>query len=567
MRTDLVVIGSGATGLSAAVTAAILGLSVVVIEKAPLLGGTSAWSGGWMWVPRNPLAVEAGIVESIEAPRAYLRAELGAAYDEAIVSMFLEQAPRMVAFLRQEAGLAFIAGNAMPDFHHRSDQAGRGGRSVCAAPYDGREMGKLLDRMRPPLDLVAPFGMGIASGADLQNFLDASTSLKSARHVAGRVTRHLRDMVTRRRGMHLVNGNALVGRLLKAGADHGVTYLTACPAEEILMQDGRVTGVRAGGRVIEATRGVVLAAGGFPHDPARQARLFPHQAHFSAAPRTNTGEGLRLGEQAGGEVRGDLSNAAAWAPVSLVPRGDGSFGHFPHLIERAKPGLIMVRRDGRRFGNEANSYHDLMQALFAATPAGEEPECWMICDHRFLRRYGLGRVRPFPFRVSPWIANGYLRRGRSLAALARASGIDAQGLMDTVTRFNQHAAAGEDPAFGRGEGPYNRIQGEARHTPNPCVAPLARAPFYALRIVVGSLGTFSGLRTDAQARVLGQDGAPIGGLFAVGNDMSSMMGGSYPAGGITLGPGMTFGYVAAHTAAGIPLDNNRMSSGEPSHAL
>ncbi len=557
MECDLVVIGSGATGLAAAVTAAALGLSVTVVEKDPKLGGTSAWSGGWLWVPRNPLAVEAGIVEDIEAPRAYLRAELGDAYDEAMVSMFLEQAPRMISFMRRETSVDFIAGNTIPDFHHLSDQAGKGGRSVAAAPYDGRKLGPLLHRMRPPLDLIAPFGMGIASGADIQNFFDASSKPKSAWYVARRILRHAWDMITHGRGMHLVNGNALVARLLKSGADLGVNFITNCPAREMIVQDGRVVGIKAGALTIMAARGVVLAAGGFPHDMARQAALFPHKAHFSAAPESNTGDGMRLGETVGGVVSTDLSNAGAWAPVSLVPRPDGSVGRFPHLIERAKPGLIMVRANGQRFTNEADSYHDVMAALFAATPQGEPPECWMLCDHNFQRRYGLGRARPFPFRIAPWIANGYLKRGNTIAELAKACGIDAGGLVATLASYNRHAVTGNDPEFGRGAGPYNRIQGEASHTPNPCVAPITQGPFYAVKIVAGSLGTFAALRTDEHARVLRQDGSPIGGLYAVGNDMSSMMGGRYPAGGITLGPGMTFGYVAAHDAAGVPLENNR----------
>ncbi len=247
--------------------------------------------------------------------------------------------------------------------------------------------------------------------------------------------------------------------------------------------------------------------------------------------------------------------------MSLVPRADGAVGRFPHLIERAKPGLIMVRADGRRFANEANSYHDLMQALFAATPAGEACEAWLVCDHAFIRRYGLGRVRPRPFPLRPWLRNGYLRRGNSPEALARACGISIDGLAATLRDYNRDAVHGQDPRFGRGGSAYNRVQGDAGHQPNPCVAPIVQAPFYAVRIVPGSLGTFAGIRTDAHARALDGAGKPIEGLYAVGSDMSSIMAGRYPAGGITLGPAMTFGYVAAHHVAGVPLDNNRTQAG------
>ncbi len=561
MECDLVVVGSGAAGLSAAVTAAFLGLEVVVVEKDAQIGGTSAWSGGWMWIPRNPLAVEAGIVEGVEAPRAYLRAELGNAYDESFVTALLEQGPRMVAFFRRETSLDFIAGNTIPDFHHASASASEGGRSVCAAPFDGRKLGKRLALLRPPLDLISPFGMGIASGTDLQSFLDIRRSSRAFLHAARRLSRHFRDLVLHGRGRHLVNGNALIARLLKSADDLKVRILTLSPAREILVEDGRVVGIVAGGAEIRARRGVVLAAGGFPHDLARKAAMFPHaptgREHFSAAPEANAGDGLRLGEAAGGEVRTDLNNAGAWAPVSLVPRPDGSVGRFPHLVERAKPGLIMVLPNGRRFANEADSYHDVMQALFAAVPPDEAPVAWMICDHAFQRRYGLGRSRPWPFPLRHHLGNFYLRRGDTIAELARACGIVPEALQGTVADFNRHAAEGRDPEFHRGETPYNRIQGEASHKPNPCVAPIAPGPYYAVKIVPGSLGTFAGLRTDAQARVLRPDGVPIAGLYAVGNDMSSMMGGRYPAGGITLGPGMTFGYIAAHHAASVPLDDNR----------
>lgn len=560
---DLVVVGSGAAGLAAAVTAAHLGLTVAVVEKRPRLGGTTAWSGGWLWIPRNPLAIEAGLVEDIEAPRTYLAAELGDAYDEAFVTALLEEGPRMVEFFRRETALDFVCGTTIPDFHDRSPGAGLGGRSVCAAPFDGRELGARIADLEPPLDLGAPFGMGVASGADLRHFFDARRDLGSALHVAKRLARHFLDLARYGRGMTLVAGNALVARLVKSADDRGVTFLTSTAARAPVLVDGRVVGLmvdgpRGPGRLM-TRRGVVLAAGGFPHDTARKARLFPHaptgREHHSAAPETNTGDGLTLGERAGGRVRDDLPHAGAWAPVSLVPRRDGTIGRFPHLVERGKPGLIMVRRDGRRFVDEADSYHDVMSALFATTPPGEPIEAWLICDAPFLARWGLGRVRPFPFPRRPWLRNGYLKRGRTLRDLAIACGIDPAGLEATVEAFNGPAREGRDPAFHRGESPYNRLQGDPGHRPNPCVAPIARGPFHAVKIVPGSLGTFAGLATDARARVLDRDGRPIPGLWAAGNDMSSMMGGRYPAGGITLGPAMTFAHLAARDAAAIePAD-------------
>jgi hypothetical protein len=254
--------------------------------------------------------------------------------------------------------------------------------------------------------------------------------------------------------------------------------------------------------------------------------------------------------------------AAALAPVSLVPRANpgsksnqGSVAHFPHLIERAKPGLIAVNVQGQRFTNEANSYHDFMQGLLATTPAGQAPEAWLVCDHAFIRYYGLGAVKPAPMLLSPWLKNGYLKRGHNLTELAKNCGINAQALQATVQRYNALAQDGKDRDFGKGETPYNRIQGDAiraaRHgLRNPCMGPITQGPFYAVKVVMGSLGTFAGLRVNDHAQVIDAHGQAIAGLYAGANDLSSMMGGHYPAGGITLGPAMTFGFIAAHHAAG-----------------
>ncbi len=279
---------------------------------------------------------------------------------------------------------------------------------------------------------------------------------------------------------------------------------------------------------------------------------------WSAASRGNTGDGLRLGESAGGVVANNLVQAAALAPVSLVPRADGSVAHFPHLIERAKPGLIAVTASGQRFSNEADSYHDFMQALLGATPAGQSVQAWLVCDHAFIRRYGLGAVKPAPMPLGSLLRNGYLKRGETLLALAQACGISAEGLQKTAQRYNLMARKGVDDDFAKGETPYNCIQGDAalaqqRGLPNPCMAPLERGPFYAVKVVAGSLGTFAGLQVNACAQVLDRQGQPIAGLYAAGNDMNSMMGGHYPSGGITLGPAMTFGFIAAQHVAGKTL--------------
>lgn len=552
---DVLVAGSGAGGLAAAVVAAHHGLSVVVAEKEPVFGGTTAWSGGWLWIPRNPLARRAGIEEDPDEPLAYLKGELGNRAADPRIPAFLANGPDMVAFFERNTAVQWIDGNRIPDFHDIPGSRS-GGRSVCAMPYDGRALGGHIARLKPPLDLVSLAGMGIAAGADMSHFFNATRSARSALHVAGRLARHARDLLLHGRAMQLVNGNALVARLVKSALDRGVILMENAPVTALRRNGGRVCGATLGAGVeIVARRGVVLATGGFPHDRGRIARLFDHApdgtGHFSAAPRSNTGDGMRLGETAGARIAADQADAGAWCPVSLVPLKEGGVAHFPHLVDRAKPGFIAVTPDGRRFVNEAGSYHDFMKALFAATPPDATPECWLICDHRAQRRFGIGWAKPFPFPLRPYRACGYLKSGHTLEALADACGLPAGALAETVARFNAHALAGDDPDFGRGRSPYNRIQGDSTHGPNPSLGALETGPFHAVRLVPGSLGTFAGLATDAEARVLDDNGAPIPGLYAAGNDMASIFGGHYPSGGITLGPAMTFGYIAARHMAGL----------------
>ncbi|SAK72413.1 3-oxosteroid 1-dehydrogenase [Caballeronia hypogeia] len=547
LECDVLVLGSGAGGLATAVTAATQGLSVLVCEKEDVFGGTTAWSGGWMWIPRNPLAARAGIVEDDDAPRSYLKSELGAHFDAAKTDALIEQGPRMVEYFERHTSMRFIDGNRVPDFH-TTPGAATGGRSVCAMPFDGRELGALIEKLRPPLAEVTIKGMAIASGQDLAHFLNATRSAKSAWHVTKRFATFAWHKLRHGRSMHLVNGNALVARLLKSAADRGVDLRTRARAVSLMREADRVTGARVEiegvMHEVRAHRGVVLACGGYPHDAQRQAHTFPYTPHWSAAPKSNTGDGIRIGEAAGAHFDASLEAAAAWAPVSLVPKAKGEDVAFPHLIERAKPGVIAVTRAGRRFVNEASSYHDFIAALIGTSPPGEEVCAWLVCDHRFQRRYGLGFAKPFPFPLAPYERAGYLKSAPTLAALAQQCGIDARGLADTVAAYNAYAKDGFDPQFHKGSTPYNRFQGDASHAPNACLAPIAAGPFHAVKILPGSLGTFAGLATDARARVLDASHAPISGLYAVGNDAASMMGGHYPAGGITLGPAMTFGYLA-----------------------
>ena len=556
---DVVVVGSGAAGLTAAVTAAAHGLDVVVLEKDAVCGGATAWSGGWLWVPCNPRSRAEGVLEDLDAARTYLRHELGPRYDEARVDALLAHGPAMVAFLESRAALRFVSGTRIADIHGRSPGAGTGGRSVAPQPYDARAMKPaLLALLRTPKVETSVFGMGVMAGPDLQAFLHATRSPRAFAHVARRLGRHALDLAIRRRSLWLVNGPALVARLLVAAEAVRVTIRVSSPAAELLVEDGAVRGVVVAGadgrETLVARRGVVLASGGFAHDVQLRGTLVPGVPGGGAAwalpPAGVTGDGVRLGMSAGARLATDVASPVAWCPVSEVRYRDGRVGLFPHIVDRGKPGIIGVLADGRRFVNEADGYHDYVTAMLAALPAGADPLSWLVCDHAFQRRYPFGLSKPFPVPVGPYLRSGYLTRAPTLRALAQACGIDADGLERTVDDYNRHARRGEDPAFGRGSTPFNRGSGDPSHAPNPCVAPIERAPFYAIRIRPGSFGTFAGLATDAHARVLDAAGNPVPGLYAAGGDQASVMGGHYPAGGINLGPAMTFAYVAALHLAG-----------------
>ncbi len=556
---DVLVIGAGAGGLSTAIAAKHHGLDVVVVEKAPVFGGTTAFSGGVLWIPGSPQARKAGIQDSREAVMRYMRAETGAFFDRPAVEAFVDRGPEMVEFFERETALKFIP-TLYPDYHPDVDGGVDIGRSILAAPFDIRGLGKDMDRLRPPLATITFIGMMFnSSNADLKHFFNATKSLKSATYVVKRLLTHIKELVLYRRGVMVTSGNALAARLAKSALDLKVPIHTATPARELLVEDGRVVGARVvgpeGERTIRARKGVVLAAGGFAHDLERIQRAYPHLRrggeHFSPVPTDNTGDGSRMAEQVGGTVPIRFASAAAWMPTSKVPNKDGSFGAFPHLLDRYKPGIIGVLRNGKRFTNESNSYHDVGAAMIEACKNDRETAMWLICDQATISKYGLGYAKPAPMPLGGFVRNGYLNKGRTLAELAQNAGLDPAGLEATVRQYNEGAVRGEDPEFGRGRTSFNRYLADPEQKPNPCVAPIGDGPYYALKLLVGDLGSFDGITTDVAGRVLGPQGGPIPGLFAVGNDRASVMGGNYPGAGITLGPILTFGYLTGRFMAGL----------------
>ncbi len=559
MEYDVLVVGTGASGMATAVTAASQGLKVLVVEKAPVYGGTTARSGGWLWVPGTHLAIEQGLHEPAGAARAYLQDQAGSHFDPARVDAFIENGPKAINFFASNTCVQFDMPPVFPDYHAEAPGGLQGGRSMVTRPFDARELGTHVKKLAPPVPELTVFGMMLGSGKELWHFLRAFKSMESFLFVARRFGLHFLDVLRHGRGMTLTNGNALAGRLAKAGMDLDIPVWLSSPVKRLLVEGGSVVGAvieHEGKRIeVRTRRGVVLACGGFPHDIERRKSLFPHaptgHEHFTPSPALNTGDGLRLAEAIGGWVDPSIPNAAAWCPTSLVPRKDGTQGVMPHFIDRAKPGVIAVTADGRRFANEALSYHDFVQHLVRVCKERSQADfsAWLICDHKHLREYGLGAVAPFPLPFGRHLRSGYLRRASTLAELALAIGVPAETLARQVETFNLDAASGTDSQFGKGSTAYNRYQGDSKVQPNPCMAPIAQGPFYSIKIVIGEIGTFAGLATDASCRVITRDRNLVPGLYAVGNDAASVMGGNYPGAGITLGPAVTFGYVAGMALA------------------
>ncbi|PKO66186.1 MAG: 3-oxosteroid 1-dehydrogenase [Betaproteobacteria bacterium HGW-Betaproteobacteria-16] len=556
---DLVVVGSGAAGLTCAITARKLGLDVVVIEKEPVFGGTTALSGGVLWVPLTHHGRAQNPGDSVQSVREFLQSETGRFYDSESVEAFIAHGPQMVDFLERETSMKFVP-TLYPDYHPTAPGGADVGRSILAQAYDIRGLGKDMDRLKPPLKSITFIGMMFnSSNADLKHFFRATKSLRSALYVARRLLNHVKELVLYRRAVQVTSGNALAARLAKSALDLGIPIVTSTPVARIAMVGDRANGVviETDGveRHIGASKGVVLACGGFPHDKKRIGEAYPHlqrgHQHLSPTPVSNTGDGCRMAESAGGHVDIRFPQPAAWMPVTRVDFGKGETGVFPHLLDRYKPGVIGVLSTGKRFTNESNSYHDVGAAMIEACETLPETAMWLVCDKRALASYGLGYVKPAPMPITPFLRNGYLLEGKTLWELASKAGIDPQGLEDTVRAYNQHAVKGEDPAFDRGGNSFNRYLADPDNKPNPCVAPMGSGPFYAIKLLVGDLGTFDGLQTSVEGAVLRRDGTVVEGLYAVGNDRASMMGGNYPGAGITHGPNMTFAYITArHIASG-----------------
>ena len=546
MQTDLLVLGAGAGGLAAALTAGIAGQRVVVAEKSEYLGGTMALSGGGIWIPANP---HMAATDSKDAAAGYLRRLLGNRFDAPLVDAFLENGPAMMRLFEDNtASVRFFAADFLTDYEPGVEGAAFG-RTVSMPHYDAAELGDLFEVLRPPLDQLTVLGGMQVDAGDLDPLIGRWRSWANFRHSARLALRHAADWVRSRRGRVLKSGNGVAARMIRAAADKGVIFLRNAPAHALVERDGRVVGamiqVDGVSTLVEARLGVVIATGGFAQDEDLRRRFIPYpEDHVSMLPAGNNGDGLRMAEAVGGRLGDPLPNNGCWTPISTHRRADGKVINYPHIfIDRSRPGSILVNAEGERFVNEAGHYQALGERVHAE---GAVP-CWLVASHGFLRRYGLGLVRPYE-STKRYIDDGYLFEAPDIQTLAHRLAIDPRNLKATVDRVNSDARNGQDTQFGRGDSVYDRTYGDPSMEGNANFGPLDRGPYYAIRIVPGDLGTFVGLQTDEHARVL-RDGEPVEGLYAAGLDMQSVMGGAYPGAGSMLGPALTFGYIAARHAS------------------
>ena len=552
---DILVVGSGAGGLLSALVAAENGAETLIVEKEDLWGGTSATSGAGIWIPASDQARAEGFDDKTEDAFTYVRALSADNVPDANIRAFVENAAPMLRWMGQHTDITYCA-FPYPDYHAENPGGSPTGyRTHMPLPMDGRQLGKDVETLR--------FASPAASLFGYLNWHFDETYILLFRakgwwwHLAKSLARYWFDWPFRfksRKDRRLTLGNALAGGLRMALNERNVPLWLESPLTELVEEKGRVVGavVQRGGKPIRisARKGVVLAAGGFDKNQQMRNENAPlyKTALFSGGTGGNTGDTIRAGQEVGADT---MNMHSAWAaPVFYVPGEDR--GRLC-TIERALPGCIMVNQKGERYLNEAASYHIVGQQMARREAEhGDASPTWFVFDHTYRHKYPVGPLLPL---VPDWAQNGMvktvLKKGGTIAELAADMGVDPAKLEGTITRFNANAAKGEDPYFRRGEAAYDKMYGDPSVTPNPCLRPIEKGPFYAMPIYPGDIGTNGGLKTDERARVLDSDGKPIGGLYAVGNNAASAMGESYPGAGVTIGPALTFGYVAVRDALGI----------------
>ncbi|NIF54137.1 FAD-dependent oxidoreductase [Burkholderia sp. Ax-1724] len=561
---DLLVFGAGAAGMTAALVADHEKLKVLLCEKTGMVGGITSTSGGTTWVPGTKLSVDAGVPDSVDDARRFLQSVVGERGGDEAREAFLQSGPQAIEELTRISEVRFVAAAAHPDYVN-GPGAAYGGRALAPVAFDARVLGKAFARVRPPRKEFMGLGGMMVARNDLNALLAPFATLANFRRTLAVVGRYAMDRLRYPRGTQLVMGNALAARLYYSLLKRHVEVRFDTPLVELVREDGRVTGAivatpGGGRRRIGARRGVVLATGGITRHPTLRNQLFPAGARgLSLAPQTHTGDGVDRAHQVGAKVENGGDSPGLWMPCSIQRARNGSAGEdsvWPHIIlDRAKPGLIAVNSRGERFVNESNSYHDFVMGMLRdaqnSNGNGASVPAHLIVDAAFLHEYGLGLLMPGrgAGRIAEFERSGYLVKGNTLDELAAKLQIDAAGLACTVESYNRDAANGNDPAFERGSSPMSRFNGDARQQPNPCIRPIGAGPYYAVTVWPADLACSAGLSGNANGEVIDEAGHVIPGLFACGNDLSSIFRGTYPGPGTTLGPAIVFGWRIAKFVA------------------
>ncbi|MXM62475.1 3-oxosteroid 1-dehydrogenase [Streptomyces sp. HUCO-GS316] len=543
---DVVVIGSGAAGMTAALTAAQQGLSCVVVEKAPTFGGSAARSGAGIWVPNNQVILAAGVPDTPAKAAAYLAAVVGADVPADRQRAFLAHGPAMISFVMANSPLRFRWMEGYSDYYPELPGGLPGGRSIEPDQLDGNILGAELARLNPPY-MEVPAGMVVFS-ADYKWLALAAVSLKGAAVAAECLARGTKAALLGQKPLTM--GQSLAAGLRAGLQSAGVPVWLSTPLTELYAESGAVTGAvveREGSPgLVRARRGVVVGSGGFEHNAAMrtQYQQQPIGTEWTVGAKENTGDGIRAGRRVGGDLA--LMDDAWWGPAIPLP-GQPYFC----LAERTLPGGLLVNQAGARFVNEAAPYSDVVHTMYERDATAPDIPAWLIVDQNYRNRYLFKDVAPtLPFPAD-WYSSGAAYKAWTLDGLASAIGVPRTALRTTVDRFNSLALKGKDTDFKRGDSAYDHYYTDPLVLPSSCLAPLWLPPYYAFRIVPGDLGTKGGLRTDARARVLRADGSVIPGLYAAGNASAAVMGHSYAGAGSTIGPAMTFGYIAARDIAGV----------------
>lgn len=555
---DLIVVGSGAGAMTAALIAADRGLSVLIIEKSDQFGGTSAISGGGIWIPNNHLFAAKGGKDSPEQALEYILAAGGGKADERKVRAYLEHAPKMVQYLEAKSRVRYAVAEKYPDYYQHLPGALEGGRSLDPELFDTSVLGEELAHLRRPSPATLLMGRIAWTARDAHVAMARERGWRFK--ILGLMLRYKFDFKWRKKSKfdrRAGLGSSLVCALRASLLDRNVPLWLNTDFRELVMEGDRVVGIKVSqagqALTLNARKGVILAAGGFEQNQALREQYLPQptQASWSATPPgNNTGAALEAGLAVGAAT--DLLDWAWWAPTIAVPKEEKPRGIF---AERAFPGAIVVNRLGQRFCNEAQGYLEFGDAMYKDRDAtgGQNVPAWVIFDAHFRFNYAMGPL--MPGQIMPdsrlrkeWLGQVYWKAD-SIEQLANQIGVDAAGLQDTVTKMNAYAYTGKDADFGRGDNVFDRYYGDVNVKPNPCLAPIQKGPFYAMRMDAGDIGTKGGLLTDAEARVVRPDGSAIPGLYAIGNTSASVMGTAYPGAGATIGPAMTFGYIAANHIA------------------